>query len=48
MEKGMTSLITSNPMKKISTPMPKLILTNLVLYMALDIQVKLESCSQLS
>ena len=48
MEKGMTSLIISNPMKKIFIPMPKLILTNLALFMALDFRVKLESCSQLS
>ena len=48
MEKGMTSLITSSLMKKISTHMPKLILTNLALFMAQDFQVKLESCSQLS
>ena len=48
MEKGMTSPIISNPMKKISTHMPRLILTNLALFMALDIQVKLECCSQLS
>lgn len=48
MEKELISLITLNPMKKISTLITKHILTNLVSYMALDSQVTLECCSQLS